>query len=110
MRTSTLSDPFKSVSLDDFQPSSPVRKPAEVSQKMVANVGQDHGFVINNLEEKPIPAARRTATQKKMISKTLRMQLTDLNKFQQWCNDNGYAHWEGFANLVAPLPPVRSGN
>jgi hypothetical protein len=75
---------------------------------MLAHVGQDHGFVINNLEEKPIAAQRRAATQKKMISKTLRMQLSDLNKFQQWCNDNGYAHWEGFSNLVAPLPPVRS--
>jgi len=107
-RTNSLTDPFKTVSLEDFAPASPVRKSDEVSEKMLANVGQDHGFVINNREEKPIPAVRRSATQKKMISKTLRMQISDLNKFQQWCNDNGYAHWEGFANLVAPLPPVRS--
>jgi len=108
MRSTPLSDPFKTVSLDDFAPSAPARKPEVVTERMVSNVAQDHGFVINNLEEKPIPALRRSAIQKKMISKTLRIQLSDLNKFQQWCNDNGYSHWEGFASLVASLPGVRS--
>jgi len=117
--TPTRSNPFASIdTLDDFQPKSTLadapaaldtpNRPSRAEQKaIVSQLAQESGFKINNFEETPLPAKRKTPEPKTFL-KTLRIQVADWNKFQLWCNDHDYSHKKGFQLLVESLPRRQS--
>ena len=120
--TPTRTNPFASVenddSLDDFAPK-PAATPiinrtqgpppatqmiARTEEKVrVAKLAEESGFTINNFDEKPIPA--RLASAANTFLKTVRLQVSDWNRFQVWCHEHGYTHWKGFHILTSTLPP-----
>jgi hypothetical protein len=69
----------------------------------VKGLAKESGFNINNNEETPIRASRKAPGLKTFL-KTLRLQIVDYNKFQRWCNDNGYSQQQGFNILVKHVP------
>ncbi len=69
----------------------------------VEELAKEAGFKINNNEETPIRASRKASGLKTFL-KTLRLQIVDYNKFQRWCNDNGYSQQQGFNLLVKHIP------
>jgi hypothetical protein len=114
--TPTRTNPFANIDdkLDDFTPKQPpaASKPASLptgrtsraeQKAIVSELAQKEGFIINNFEETPLPAKRRPA-QPKTILKTVRIQVSDWNKFQLWCNNKGYSHKEGFQILAQLIP------
>jgi hypothetical protein len=76
-------------------------------KSLVADLAIENGFKINNNEEAPIKASRR-ATGIKTFLKTMRIQVGDYNKFQRWCNENGYSQQEGFNLLVTHIPKKKA--
>ena len=124
MSTPTRTNPFASVeaddSLDDFAPKPAVtpinrtQSPTPAAQTVarteekvkVAKLAEESGFTINNFHEKPIPA--RLAPAADTFLKTVRLQVSDWNRFQVWCHENGYSHWKGFHALTNALPPKQS--
>jgi hypothetical protein len=119
--TPTKTNPFSSVeddTYDDFAPKPPANPiiraqgsqptPAvatieRTEQKaMVTKLAEESGFTINNFDEKPIPA--RLAPGANTFLKTVRLQVSDWNRFQVWCHENGYSHWKGFHVLTSTLP------
>jgi hypothetical protein len=121
--TPTRTNPFASVenddSLDDFAPKPAVtpinrtqdaqpatQRIARTEEKVrVAKLAEESGFTINNFDEKPIPA--RVASAANTFLKTVRLQVSDWNRFQVWCHENGYTHWKGFHILTSTLPPKK---
>lgn len=120
----TRTNPFATVepddSLDDFSPKpavTPIRtqptQPVPAAQTIarteekvkVARLAEESGFTINNFDEKPIPA--RIAPAANTFLKTVRLQVSDWNRFQTWCHENGYSHWKGFHVLTSALPPKK---
>lgn len=125
MSQPTRMNPFATVesdaddSLNDFAPKpamtpispQPISQPAAVKPTLkkaeekaqVARLAEESGFSINNFHEKPLPARMTPAAD--TILKTVRVQVSDWNRFQRWCHDHRYTHWEGFHVLVSSLPP-----
>jgi hypothetical protein len=60
------------------------------------------GYMINNLVEKPIPA--RLEPESNTFLKTVRIEVSDWNRFQRWCHANSYSHKKGFKILTQKLP------
>lgn len=60
------------------------------------------GYTINNLVEKPIPA--RLEPESNTFLKTVRIEVSDWNRFQRWCHANSYSHKKGFKVLTQKLP------
>lgn len=73
----------------------------------MTKLAEQNGFNINNYEEKPL-SARQDPTPVNTFLKTLRIQVSDFNKFQRWCHKNRYTHWRGFQILVQSLPDKNS--
>lgn len=95
--------------LSEFRPRAavPIRQDTQdgrARQKAaVAEVALESGFHINNNEEAPIKASGRVPGPKTFL-KTMRLQIGDYNKFQRWCNENGYSQQDGFNRLVKHIP------
>ena len=113
--TPTKLSPFAQIedTLDDFAPRTvatatpgdeaarSIAKPSE--REKLAKLATASGFTINNFEEEPLPA--RIATDpKKTFLKTVRIHISDWNRFQSWCHENKYSHKRGFEVLTQPLP------
>ena len=107
--TPTRVNPFESLGpLDDFAPKSPPQRTENQPERAaVAQLANEQGFKINNFEETPIPA-RRKALEPKTFLKTIRIQVSDWNRFQIWCNDKGYSHKKGFQILTESLQAKRA--
>jgi hypothetical protein len=99
----TKTDPFGSLS--DFKPKTPsVPMPDPAPVKKLA---EEHGFAINNLEERRrVFRVRKRSRAPKTEAITIRVRVHDWNKFQQYCEKNDYTVADGFAELTATLPPV----
>jgi hypothetical protein len=123
--TPTRTNPFARIEnegLDDFKPKStpiPVsrtqdKQPTDIAQAItraeektkLVKLAENEGFTINNFDEKPIPA--RIAQDAKTFLKTVRIHVSDWNRFQLWCHENGYTHRKGFQVLAASLPPKKA--
>lgn len=110
----TRNNPFASIdSFDDFQPkpaaesntSNQAKAEASKGERkaVVAQLAQESGFKINNFEETPLPAKRKTPEPKTFL-KTIRIHVSDWNRFQLWCNENNYSHKRGFQIVAQNLP------
>jgi hypothetical protein len=115
--TPTRTNPFAKIdSFDDFKPKPAPQKPEPKDGPQViakseerarlTKLAEEEGFTINNFDEKPIPA--RIAIEAKTFLKTVRIHVSDWNRFQLWCHENGYTHRKGFQALTASLPPKKS--
>lgn len=105
MNALTNSNPLiNSGVLDDFQPrakGSAAPTGADTARAEKATIKQsaeDRGFVIDNLAT--IVRAKRNNNGKASKSHTLRFYIQDINRFQTWCNDNGYSQARGFEILL----------
>ena len=105
--TSTLTDtnPLATAGpLDDFQPKPRVMSTTQVNESLraeravVKQVAQERGFVIDNLST--VVRAKRNTSGKASKSHTLRLYISDINRFQTWCNDNNYSQAKGFELLL----------
>ena len=65
-------------------------------------LARQSGYNINNLVEKPIPA--RLEPESNTFLKTVRIEVSDWNRFQRWCHANSYTHKKGFKVLTQKLP------
>lgn len=65
-------------------------------------LARQSGYTINNLVEKPIPA--RLEPESNTFLKTIRIEVSDWNRFQRWCHANSYSHKKGFKMLTQKLP------
>lgn len=65
-------------------------------------LARQSGYTINNLVEKPIPA--RLEPESNTFLKTVRIEVSDWNRFQRWCHANSYSHKKGFKILTQKLP------
>jgi len=65
-------------------------------------LARESGYTINNLVEKPIPA--RLEPESNTFLKTIRIEVSDWNRFQRWCHANSYSHKKGFKVLTQKLP------
>lgn len=97
-----LSDFRPKLITDSANPEDRAREKAAVTDLAV-----ESGFKINNFEEKPIKAERRPNTGPTIL-KTLRLHVSDYNRFRRWCNKNGHSSAAGFKILVEGLPKIRS--
>ena len=120
--TPTKVSPFSNIegSLEDFTPRPAATAPPETpgfpeaphsparpgDRDRVAKLAADSGFTINNLREEPLPARIATDT-KETFLKTIRVHISDWNKFQSWCHENKSSHKKGFEVLTQPLPRPR---
>ena len=117
--TPTKVSPFANIegTLEDFTPRPAATAPPEApgapeaprstvrpgEREKLAKLATASGFTINNFEEEPLPA--RIATDpKKTFLKTVRIHISDWNRFQSWCQENKYSHKRGFEVLTQPLP------
>ena len=115
--TPTRTNPFSTIeSFDDFKPkTAPLKHEPKDSAQVIAKaeeranlakLAEREGFRINNFDEKPIPA--RIPSEAKTFLKTVRIHVSDWNRFQLWCHENGYTHRKGFQALTASLPPTKT--
>ena len=114
--TPTKVSPFANIegSLEDFTPRPAATAPPEApgstvrlgEREKLAKLATDSGFKINNFREEPLPARIATDT-KETFLKTVRIHVSDWNKFQSWCHENKYSHKRGFEVLTQPLPRPR---
>jgi len=120
--TPTKVSPFANIedTLEDFTPrpaatATPEASDAPESPRSPARPGErekltklatDSGFTINNFREEPLPARIATDT-KETFLKTVRIHVSDWNRFQSWCHENKYSHKRGFEVLTQPLPRPR---
>jgi hypothetical protein len=121
--TPTKVSPFANIegSLEDFTPRPAATAPPEApgspeaphsparpgDRDKLTKLATDSGFTINNLREEPLPARIATDT-KETFLKTIRVHISDWNKFQSWCHENKYSHKKGFEVLTQPLPRPRA--
>ena len=119
--TPTQVNPFANIDdqpLDDFTPRpAPLVMPASPdTHRTVAKSGEkkkltelavSSGFTINNYDEVPLPGRIPTNT-KKTFTKTLRFNVSDWNRFADWCHENKYTLIRGFEILTESLPRPKS--
>jgi hypothetical protein len=123
--TPTKVSPFANIggTLEDFTPRPAATAPPEApgapgapeaprstvrpgEREKLAKLATDSGFKINNFREEPLPARIATDT-KETFLKTVRIHVSDWNRFQSWCHENKYSHKRGFEVLTQPLPRPR---
>jgi hypothetical protein len=117
--TPTKVSPFARIedTLEDFTPRPAATATAEAPEtassltksgekEKLTKLATDSGFTINNFREEPLPARIATDT-KETFLKTVRIHVSDWNKFQSWCHENKYSHKKGFEVLTQPLPRPR---
>jgi hypothetical protein len=115
--TPTRTNPFAKIeSFDDFKPTPPIQEHqptgsdqviAKAEQKAkLTKLAKDEGFKISNYDENPIPA--RIPNEAKTFLKTVRIHVSDWNRFQLWCHENSYTHRKGFQVLTSSLAPKKS--
>lgn len=90
--------------LDDFEPrrkpeATPIALEASRAEKVaVRQSAEERGFRIDNTTT--TVRAKRPGSGKLSKSHTLRLYVQDINRFQTWCNDNGYSQARGFELLL----------
>ena len=93
--------------LDDFKPrakvipSSTDLSAVRTEKVVMRQVAQDRGFTIDNLAT--VVRAKRSGAGKTSKSHTLRLYVSDINRFQTWCNENDYSQARGFELLLDKL-------
>jgi hypothetical protein len=98
-------DPITSGSTSGVQ-EAPQRQEAEEIAAALHDLIQRLGYRADKSEEKRLTFGRgRRARQPKRICVTMRIAVTDWNKFQQLCEMNDYTVAEGFELLTKHLPP-----
>ncbi len=116
MSTLTKTNPLAgSMPFDDFKPrvkiaDAPIlervaQSDVQPDKAAVRQSALEHGFVIDN-SASMVVRAKRQASGKVSVSRTLRLYVNDLNRFQSWCNDKGYSQAKGFEILIASLPGI----
>ncbi len=110
----TRTNPFAKIeSFDDFKPkpvtqehepkdSAQVIAKAEQKAKLT-KLAKEEGCKSSNFDENPIPA--RIPIEAKTFLKTVRIHVSDWNRFQLWCHENSYTHRKGFQVLTSSLAP-----
>jgi hypothetical protein len=100
----TKTDPF--ATLADFTPKRPPAADAALPTAQTTSLAEKHGFSINNFEERPRQfETRRVSRTPKTLAKTIRIRVSDWNKFVKFCADNNCTAAEGFSLLTSSLPP-----
>ena len=103
---------MNSGALDDFQPRERASKPStegdtsSAEKAIVKQSAEERGFRIDNLAT--VVRAKRNNNGKASKSHTLRLYIQDINRFQTWCNDNGYSQARGFELLLDRVLDQRS--
>jgi hypothetical protein len=119
MAQKAFSNPYENLSPEEtdvtqFRPRTGVTRPLDTPDRAsekaaVEELAKTSGFVIDNNAEQPIKAAKKSSNLKTFL-KTMRIQIKDYNKFQRWCNVEGYSQQEGFNRLAKHIPEVDSKN
>jgi hypothetical protein len=76
-------------------------------KEKLTRLATDSGYKINNFVEEPLPARIATDT-KATFLKTIRIHISDWNRFQSWCHEHSYSHKRGFEVLTQSLPRPRA--
>jgi hypothetical protein len=101
----SISNTFKDLaggSLDDFTPRTKPPDVQTLSAQNLERLAEQQGFVIDNH-----PVTRRALKSGRVASKdraqpmTLRLRVTDWNRFSAFCERNGHTVAEGFERLAA---------
>ncbi len=96
-------DPF--ASLVEFTPRKKEDKTGDVKQPEIRALNEEHGFSINNLEEKRnLFRVRRKPRAPKTEAITMRVRIAAYNKFQRYCEESGDTVAEAFDKLTEFLP------
>ena len=92
--------------LDNFQPkpASPKPESAGPTRRELAHVGEQEGFVIDNLpmKRKSLQSGRKASIEK-AVGMSVRFRVSDWNRFVDFCKHNNFTVAEGFAKLVNEL-------
>jgi hypothetical protein len=114
--TPTRVNPFANIDtpIDDFTPrpatlvtpaapgsAQAIAKTSE--KKKLTELAQSSGFTIDNYKEVPLPGRIPKET-KETFTKTIRFNVSDWNKFADWCHENNYTLIRGFELLTEHLP------
>jgi hypothetical protein len=100
----TMTDPF--AKLGEFQPRPAAEAKPVPSAARIAVLGDQHGFSINNFDEKPRAfQTRRISRTPQTVAKTIRIRASDWNKFVGYCEQMNCTAAEGFALLISTITP-----
>ena len=97
----TKTDPF--ASLSEFKPKEPTEAPRPTSSD-VRRLADDHGFTTENNVAQRRYFRRPGERSAPMMNASLRIQISDWNKFQEFCEKSGLTARRGFEVLVSKLP------
>ena len=90
--------------LEDFTPRTKVEQPVQLPPSELERINTAHGFTLDNYEEKRNLFATRRPRGPKTEAISMRLRVPTWNKFQKWCETNGYTVAEAFDILVSKIP------
>lgn len=109
-------NPFATIEelpLDDFMPRPAPLTPAApdsvraatktTEKRKLTELAESSGFTTDNYREVPLPG-RIPKEVKETFTKTIRFNISDWNKFADWCHANNHTIIRGFELLTEHLP------